>query len=130
MEFPKGLKYTENDEWIGVDGDVGTVGITDFAQDELSDVVYVEVTADIGDTLEKGAPFGTVESVKAASDLYMPVAGQIIETNEALIDAPEQVNASPYDKAWMMRIKIADAAELDDLMDSASYEKYVQERSA
>ncbi len=129
MDFPEDLKYTKHDEWIRIEGDQGTVGITDFAQDELSDVVYVEVSAAVGETLEKGAIFGVVESVKAAADLYLPITGEILEINEALADTPEQVNVSPYGDAWMIRIKIADPAELEGLMDAAAYEKSTQERS-
>lgn len=129
MDFPGDLKYTENDEWIRVEGDVGTVGITDYAQDQLSDIVYLEVTVGEGDEAAMGESFGVVESVKAASDLYMPVAGKVTEVNEALSDKPELINSDPYGEAWVARIEIKDPAELDALMDAAAYEKYVEERS-
>ncbi len=129
MEFPKDLRYTKNDEWIRVDGDTGTVGITDFAQDELSDVVYVEITAAIGDLVEKGAAFGVVESVKAASDLYMPVTGELMEINESLVDTPELVNSSPYGEAWMVKIKVTEPDQLPELLDADAYEQHTKERS-
>ncbi len=129
MEFPKDLRYTKNDEWIRVDGDTGTVGITDFVQDELSDVVYVEITAAIGDLVEKGAAFGVVESVKAASDLYMPVTGELMEINESLVDTPELVNSSPYGEAWMVKIKVTEPDQLPELLDADAYEQHTKERS-
>ncbi len=129
MKFPKDLHYTKNDEWIRVDGDTGTVGITDFAQDELSDVVYVEITAAIGDLVEKGAAFGVVESVKAASDLYMPVTGELMEINESLVDTPELVNSSPYGEAWMVKIKVTEPDQLPELLDADAYEQHTKERS-
>ncbi len=129
MKFPMDLHYTKNDEWIRVDGDTGTVGITDFAQDELSDVVYVEITAAIGDLVEKGAAFGVVESVKAASDLYMPVTGELMEINESLVDTPELVNSSPYGEAWMVKIKVTEPDQLPELLDADAYEQHTKERS-
>ncbi len=130
MEFPKDLQYTKNDEWIRIEGETGTIGITDFAQDELSDVVYVEILASIGDSVEKGASFGVVESVKAASDLYMPVSGELIEINESLVDTPELVNSSPYGDAWMVKIKVTDPDQLAELMDADAYEQHTKERSS
>lgn len=129
MEFPKDLRYTENDEWIRVEGTTGTVGITDYAQDQLSDVVYLEINVEPGQTVGKGEVFGVVESVKAASDLYMPASGKVLEVNEALLDEPERINADPYGEAWMLKIELSDPAELDSLMDAEAYEKYCQERS-
>ncbi|NIM96232.1 MAG: glycine cleavage system protein GcvH [Anaerolineales bacterium] len=129
MEFPQDVKYSENDEWIRIEGDVGTIGLTDYAQDQLSDVVYVEVTAEIGETVEKGEVFGLVESVKAAADMYMPVSGTVSEINEDLVDAPELVNSEPYGAAWMVKIGISDPSQIEDLMDASAYEKYVEERS-
>ncbi|MGD8814171.1 MAG: glycine cleavage system protein GcvH [Anaerolineales bacterium] len=129
MEFPSDLKYTESDEWIRVEGEKGTIGITDYAQDQLSDIVYVEVLAGVGDTLEKGKEFAAVESVKAAADIYMPVTGTIVEINESLADTPETVNTDPYGEAWLVRIEIADASELEALMSAAAYEKHCEERS-
>ncbi len=128
MNFPEDLKYTENDEWIRVEGDTGTVGVSDYAQDQLSDVVFVEVLEDVGTELDKGEPFGAVESVKAAADVYMPVSGEIIEVNEGLAEVPEQVNTDPYGEAWMIKIKISDPSELDELMDAGAYQENIEGR--
>ncbi len=122
MNFPKELKYTKNDEWVRVEGDEGTIGITDYAQDQLSDIVFVEFLADIGDSLDKGETFATDESVKAAADIYMPVSGEVIAINEDLPDAPESVNSDPYGKAWMVKTQLSDPAELDDLLDADGIE--------
>jgi glycine cleavage system H protein len=121
MNFPADLKYTKRDEWIKVDGNVGTLGISDFAQDQLSDIVYLEVSLSVGDTAAQDEAFGTIESVKAASDIYMPVSGKVLEINEALFAAPEAVNGDPYG-SWMIKIEISDPAELDGLLDAAAYE--------
>ncbi len=129
MEFPADLKYTENDEWIRLEGNVGTIGITDYAQEQLSDVVYVEVSVSVGDTVAQGDTFAAVESVKAAADVYLPASGKVLEVNEGLADAPELVNSDPYGEAWMVKIELSDPSELDALMDAAAYEKYCQERS-
>ncbi|MFA9405743.1 MAG: glycine cleavage system protein GcvH [Anaerolineales bacterium] len=128
MEFPADLKYAESDEWIRVEDNIATVGLTDYAQDQLSDVVYVEVTAEVGDTLAKEEAFGTVESVKAASDMYMPISGKITAVNEALVDTPELVNSDPYGEAWVVKFEITDPDELNGTMDAAGYEKYSKER--
>ncbi|MGW8319441.1 MAG: glycine cleavage system protein GcvH [Candidatus Promineifilaceae bacterium] len=125
--IPQGLLYTEDDEWIRVEDGEGVVGITDYAQDALSDIVYVELP-EVGDSFEAGETFGVVESVKAASDLYMPVGGEVTGVNEALPDAPEVVNTDPYDEGWMVRVKIGDLSELDNLMDAAAYSDYCDER--
>lgn len=130
MEFPADLKYAESDEWIRVEDNIATVGLTDYAQDQLSDVVYVEVTAEVGDTLAKEEAFGTVESVKAASDMYMPISGKITAVNEALVDTPELVNSDPYGEAWVVKFEITDPDELDGTMDAAGYEKYSKERES
>ena len=122
-----GLLYTKEDEWIKVDGDEVTVGVSDHAQDALSDIVYLELP-DIGDSFEMGDTFGVIESVKAAADMYMPVSGEITAVNEDLLDTPELVNSDPFGEAWMVKIKISNSAELDDLMDVASYTKYLEER--
>jgi len=122
MNFPKELKYTKNDEWVRVEGDEGTIGITDYAQDQLSDIVFVEFLVDVGDSVDKGETFATVESVKAAADVYLPVSGEVIAVNEDLPDAPESVNSDPYGEAWMIKIKISDPAELDDLLDADAIE--------
>jgi glycine cleavage system H protein len=128
MEYPSDLKYTENDEWIRVEGDTGTIGITDYAQDQLSDVVYVEVVLGEGDSVEKGETCAVVESVKAAADVYMPVSGTVSELNDDLPDTPELVNTDPYGDAWMIKVEIDDSDELDELMDAAAYEAYCEER--
>jgi glycine cleavage system H protein len=119
-------RYTESHEWIRVDGDEGVTGITDYAQGELSDIVYVELP-EPGDSFEKGGMYATVESVKAAADCYLPVGGEILAVNEALEDSPELVNSDPYGEAWFARIKVADPAELDDLMDAAAYQAFCEE---
>lgn len=130
MDFPADIKYTPNDEWIRVDGNIGTVGITDWAQDQLSDIVYLEVSLSEGEEAAKGDSFGTIESVKAASDVYLPVAGKITEINEALQEAPEVINSDPYGEGWVVKIEIADVAEVEALLDSASYEAKTQEADA
>jgi glycine cleavage system H protein len=128
MEFPADLKYTENDEWIRVEGNVGTAGITDYAQDALSDIVYLEVTSAVGDELAQGDSFAEVESVKAAAYVYMPAAGVITEINEALADTPETVNSDPYGEAWMVKFEIKDASQLDGLLNASAYKKHCEER--
>ncbi|MDX1414782.1 MAG: glycine cleavage system protein GcvH [Candidatus Promineifilaceae bacterium] len=122
----EGLFYTEDDEWMKVDGDEAEVGITDHAQDSLSDIVYLELPAE-GDVFEMGDPFGVVESVKAAADLMLPVGGEIIAVNEDLLDEPEAINTDPYG-SWMIKIKIKDSSELENLMDAAAYKSYCEER--
>ncbi len=126
-KVPAELKYAESDEWFLVDGDTVTIGITDYAQDQLNDIVYVEFK-DVGDEVSAGDSFGEVESVKAASELYSVVAGEIIEVNEALEDSPETVNADPYGDGWMVKIKASDLSGLDGLMDAEAYDKYSDER--
>jgi glycine cleavage system H protein len=129
MNIPANLKYTDNDEWILVEGNVGTVGITDFAQDQLSDIVYVEIVTSIGEELKKGEACATLESVKAAADVYMPASGKVMEVNEALPDSPDLVNSDPFGKAWMVKIELTDTAELDSLLDAAAYTKHVEAKS-
>ena len=124
MKLRPDARYAKSHEWAAKDGDEFVVGITDYAQDSLSDIVYIELPA-VGDTLEKGGAFGVVESVKTASDVYMPVGGEIIAVNEALDDAPELVNDDPYGAGWLMRIKPSDPAEFDELLDGAGYEAAV-----
>ena len=124
---PAELRYAETDEWFAIDGDVVTIGITDYAQDQLNDIVYVEFR-DAGDAMDAGASFGEVESVKAASELYSVVAGEIIEVNSELEDSPETVNADPFGAGWMVRIRTNDLAALDRLMDAAAYEAYCDSR--
>jgi len=128
MEFPKDLKYTENDEWVRVEGSTGTVGITDFAQDQLSDVVYVEVVVSEDEVVAQGDTCATIESVKAAADVYMPVSGKVIAINEELADTPELVNSEPFAAAWLVKLELSDSSELDNLMDAAAYEKFAAEK--
>jgi glycine cleavage system H protein len=128
MKFPQDLKYTQNDEWIRVEGDSATVGISDFAQDQLSDIVYVDFSAAPGTTVTKGNSFGSLESVKAAADFYMPVDAEVLEVNKALQQKPETVNSDPYGEAWLAKVKVKDAGQLDKLMDAAAYEKFCNER--
>lgn len=125
MNIPADLKYTPDHEWIRMEGDIAVVGITDFAQGELGDVVFVEIET-VGEELEKGETFGTVEAVKTVSDLFMPVGGEVLEMNEALADEPEQVNKDPYNAGWMIKIKISDVSELEGLLSADGYEKMLQ----
>jgi len=122
MKAPAELKYSKNDEWIRVEGDVAVMGITDYAQDQLSDVVFVEIVAFEGDELGQGETCAVVESVKAAADIYMPVGGEVVAINEALADSPELINEDPFGKAWILKIKLSDPGELDNLMDSETYQ--------
>jgi glycine cleavage system H protein len=125
MKLDPDCRYSEEHEWIRMEGDEGVVGITDYAQEQLSDVVYVELP-EVGDTFAKDEIFAVVESVKAASDVYMPVGGEILEINEILEDLPELVNQDPFGEAWFVRMAITDVAELDDLMDAEAYKAYVE----
>jgi len=118
--IPANLKYTKDHEWVSIDGDIATVGITHFAQSELGDIVYVEVET-LDQTLEKDEVFGTVEAVKTVSDLFLPIAGEIIEFNEELERNPENVNSDPYGKGWMIKVKVSDASQYDELLDSEAY---------
>jgi glycine cleavage system H protein len=129
MTFPKDLKFTKNDEWIRVEGDQGTVGLSDYAQQQLSDIVFVETTVAVGEQVAKGATCATVESVKAAAEVYLPAGGSVTAVNEALPSTPEQVNSDPYGAAWMVKIKISNPAELSVLLDAAAYEAYCQGRA-
>ncbi len=126
-QIPADLKYTKDDEWVRVEGAEAVIGITDYAQDSLSDIVYLELP-DVGDSFDAEDVFGVVESVKAASDLLMPVAGEVTAVNEALIDTPEQINSDPYGEAWMIKVKVDNLGDLDNLMDAAAYGKYLEER--
>ena len=126
MEFPEELKYTAEHEWVLVEGDLAVIGITDFAQDALGDVVFVELPA-VGTEVTTGKAFGVVESVKAVSDVYAPVSGTIEEINEELPDAPEIINTSPYGDGWMIKIRMSDPGELDGLMDAAAYQAHLAE---
>ncbi|AZQ59091.1 glycine cleavage system protein GcvH [Maribacter sp. MJ134] len=124
MNTPSELKYTKDHEWVKIDGDIATVGITDFAQGELGDIVYVEVDT-LDETLEREAVFGTVEAVKTVSDLFLPLSGEIIEFNESLEDEPEKVNSDPYGDGWMVKIKFSDESELGDLLSDEDYKALV-----
>ena len=124
MNIPADLKYTQDHEWIKVDGDIATVGITDFAQSELGDIVYVEIETE-GEELDKEEVFGSVEAVKTVSDLFMPVSGEILEFNSALEASPETVNSDPYGDGWMIKIKMSDSSELEGLMDADAYKSHV-----
>jgi glycine cleavage system H protein len=125
MNIPAGLKYTQDHEWIRVEGDTAFIGVTDFAQGELGDVVFVEIETE-GEHLGKGDTFGTVEAVKTVSDLFMPVGGQVIEVNPALADEPELVNKDPYNAGWMIKVIMADPSELDELLSSDDYQKMIE----
>ena len=120
MNIPTNLKYTKDHEWVKVDGDVATIGITDFAQRELGDIVFVEIET-VGETLEKEAVFGTVEAVKTVSDLFMPISGEVLELNGSIESNPEVVNSDPYGKGWMIKVKITNPSELDSLVSAADY---------
>ncbi len=124
MNFPADLKYSKEHEWVKVEGNTGTIGITDFAQKELGDIVYVDINT-IGETVTKDAVFGTVEAVKTVSDLFMPVSGKVLEQNAALNDNPESVNKDPYNSGWMVKIEFTNASELDGLMDAETYKKHI-----
>jgi glycine cleavage system H protein len=124
MNIPANLKYTKDHEWVSIEGDIATVGITDFAQKELGDIVYVEVET-LDQTLEKDEVFGTVEAVKTVSDLFLPLSGEIVAFNDALENTPESVNSDPYGAGWMIKIKIANEAEIDSLLSSESYKELI-----
>ena len=124
MEFPKELKYSKDHEWIKVDGDVATIGVTDFAQRELGDIVYVEIET-VGETLDKEEVFGTIEAVKTVSDLFMPVSGEVMEFNEALESNPETVNDDAFGAGWMIKVKMSDTSELDELLNAEAYEALI-----
>lgn len=129
MKFPNDLRYSRNDEWIRTDGQNATVGITDYAQDQLSDIVYVDYSAAPGTSVKQGAGFGTVESVKAAADIYMPVDGEVVEANKSLQTKPEAINSDPYG-SWLIKIKLSNPSQVDALLDAAAYEKFCKERQA
>ena len=125
MNAPENLKYTKDHEWVKIDGNVATVGITDFAQSELGDIVYVEVET-LDEDLEQEEVFGTVEAVKTVSDLFMPLSGKVIEFNESLEDEPEQVNDNPYDSGWIIKIQLSNPDEVDNLLSSDAYTAHVE----
>jgi glycine cleavage system H protein len=125
MTFPKDLKYTADHEWVKVDGDTATVGITDFAQGELGDIVFVEIETE-GDELDKEEVFGSIEAVKTVSDLFMPVAGEVLEINPKIEENPEIVNTDPYGDGWLIKLKISNLSDLEDLMDAEAYQATVE----
>ncbi len=127
MEFPEGLKYSKEHEWVLVEGTSATIGITEYAQEELGDIVFVELP-EVGEKIVKDDPFGAVESVKAVSDIYAPVSGEVVETNEILPDNPETINDDPYGDGWMVRVELSDIDDLKDLMDADEYAEYVAQQ--
>jgi glycine cleavage system H protein len=127
MNIPSELKYTESNEWINLDGNTGIVGISDYAQNQLSDIVFAEVIVSEGDSIKKGDTIATVESVKAAADVYSPVSGKVLGVNESLASAPEVINTDPYGVAWIVKIELNNPAELSALLDAPAYEKLIQE---
>ena len=124
MNFPSDLKYTKDHEWVKVNGSEATIGITDFAQKELGDIVYVDIST-VGETVEKEQVFGTVEAVKTVSDLFMPVTGKVLEANKDIDSAPESVNSDPYGKGWIIKVSISDAKQLDELLSADAYKKLI-----
>ena len=126
MKFPTNVKYTSEHEWIRLEGEEGYVGITDYAQDQLGDIVFVDVPTE-GETLEKGESFGSIEVVKTVSDLFIPIGGEVLEVNPALEENPELVNKDPYGEGWLIKIKPTDVAEMDDLLDAEAYQKLINE---
>jgi glycine cleavage system H protein len=128
MEIPSNLKYAKTDEWVKIEGKVATIGISDYAQEQLSDVVFVEITVSDGEKVLKNKTCATIESVKAAAEVNLPVSGKVIATNVALAETPELVNSDPYGKAWMLKVEMSDPTELTGLMDSEGYEAFCQER--
>jgi glycine cleavage system H protein len=124
MNIPANLKYTKDHEWVSLEGEIATIGITDFAQKELGDIVYVEVET-LDQTLEKDEVFGTVEAVKTVSDLFLPLTGEIVEFNDSLESSPETVNADPYGKGWMVKVKVSNVAEFDELLSSEAYKELI-----
>jgi glycine cleavage system H protein len=128
MKIESNLKYTAKDEWVRVEGNIGVIGISDYAQEQLSDIVFLEYLVSEGDKISKEDEIATIESVKAASEIYSPISGTVVGLNEDLLDTPENVNADPYGDAWMIKIELSDPAELDALMDADAYKKNVEER--
>ena len=124
MNFPSDLKYTKDHEWVKVNGSEATIGVTDFAQKELGDIVYIDIST-VGDTVEKEQVFGTIEAVKTVSDLFMPVSGKVLEANKDIDSAPESVNTDPYGKGWIIKISITDAKQLDELLSADAYKKLI-----
>lgn len=125
MATPADRKYTKTHEWVSLDGDIATIGVTDFAQSELGDITYLELP-EVGDAVSRDEPFGIVESVKAANDVFSPVAGEVVERNEEAIAAPETINASPYDNAWLLRVRVEDPSQVENLMGAEEYDAFAQ----
>ena len=128
MNIPTDLKYTKEHEWVKVDGNTATIGITDNAQSALSDIVYVEITVEVGDEAKKDSVGATIESVKAAADINIPISGKVVEINESVADSPEIMNSDPFGEAWMIKIEMGDSGELESLMDAAEYKIFTEER--
>jgi glycine cleavage system H protein len=129
MNTPANLRYTLTDEWVRLDGNIAVIGVSDYAQDSLSDIVFFEAVVSVGDQVHSKDQIATLESVKAAADVSTPVSGKVVAINEELGSSPESVNADPYEKAWMVKIEISDPAEMSSMLDAAAYEKYLAERS-
>jgi glycine cleavage system H protein len=125
MAAPSDLKFTKSHEWVRVDGDTATIGISDYAQSELGDITYLELP-EVGDEITAMEPLGVIESVKAATDIYAPVSGNVVERNEETIEQPEKVNQSPYDAAWLLKVRLSDAVQIDSLMDSTAYDAFLE----
>jgi glycine cleavage system H protein len=128
LNHPANLKYSKTDEWVRIEGDEATIGISDYAQDQLGDIVYLEMLVDSGQKIKSEEKFGDIESVKATSELLSPVSGEVVKTNEALKERPELINDSPYDDGWLLVVRLSDTAELDNLMSAEQYETYLQGR--
>jgi glycine cleavage system H protein len=126
MNYPENFRYTKEHEWVSVEGDEGTIGITDHAQSELGDIVYVDLPA-VGAAVTAGETFGSVESVKAVSDIFSPLSGEVLEANEILKEAPEKLNEDPHGVAWLIKVRVSDKSQVDGLMSAADYEKYIAE---
>ena len=126
MNIPKNLKYTESNEWLNLEGKTGTIGISDYAQDQLSDIVFAEVIVAEGDSVKKGDTIATIESVKAAADVYSPVSGKVVSVNEELSGAPEVINTDPYGAAWIVKIELSEPGETNGLLDATAYDKLIQ----
>lgn len=128
MSSADDLRFTKTHEWVRMDGDIATVGLTDHAQQELGDITYLELP-EVGTEISQSTPFGVIESVKAASDIYAPVDGEVVERNDDVVDSPETVNTSPYDQAWLIKVRLKDSSQIDSLMDSGDYERFAESAS-
>jgi glycine cleavage system H protein len=128
MNIPKYLKYTKNDEWINIEGNMGSIGITDYAQEQLSDIVFVEIVVAEGEQVSKADSCATVESVKAAAEVYLPAGGTVAAVNEELLDTPEMINSDPYGESWMLKVELSDPSEIETLLDAAAYEALLGDR--